>query len=161
MFKPTPRLCSNRRCAIGKDDHLVVGNLHVAALDFVALHGAALCRRQADLAISQHGHQRSVTARKPISPSTPGTTTISTSQAASFSAGVTMSHLKLAILRFFLLHFLVSSVDVVDAALQAEALLGDLVALAVEDGGEGTDGVLLPGKPVNCVATWKHWPKNC
>lgn len=76
-----------------------------------------------------------------------------------------MSHLKLAILRFFLLHFLVSSVDVVDAALQAEALLGDLVALAVEDGGEGTDGVLhldvLAGKPVNCVATWKHWPKNC
>ena len=63
MLKPTPRLCSNRRCAIGKDDHLVVGNLHVAALDFVALHGAALCRRQADLAISQHGHQRSATGQ--------------------------------------------------------------------------------------------------
>src|SRR5437763_3712856 len=91
----------------------------------------------------------------PSSPSAPGTITISARPSNTRPSGVRISQSSSAIARLRgRLHLLGLGDDLIDAALEEERLLGDLVVLAVEDLREAAGGVLE--LHVFAVATREH-----
>src|SRR6476619_272780 len=91
----------------------------------------------------------------PSSPSAPGTITISARPSKTRPSGVRISQSSSAIARLRgRLHLLRLGDHLIDAALEEEGLLGDVVVLALEDLVEATDRVLE--RHILAVATGEH-----